>query len=462
MINKRLLFFVVLVLAIGTIFAVYQVTSVQAANIDGDHHDGDHHGDHDDCDDDDDDHDGDDDDDHHGPQLFVDNDKVECPTAQYTSIQAAVNAAPSGATINVCPGTYPETVRIIKSITVRGIRVGNKNLILIKPSIAAGNTTSLATGNPIAAIVLVERNANVTLDDLTVDGANNLIAACAPNLAGIFYRNASGKVKNSAVRNIRLSDALFGCQNGFGILAQSGNEIGVKRGSKLEVSKTSVHDYQKNGITGNESGTELITTGNAVTGVGPSLQIAQNGIQIGYGARGTADGNSVINNNYSACTPLVCNFTASNILVFSGTSGIKVLNNNLGKSQINVFFGSDSVLTNATYGLIEGNTIFDSDTFGDGIYIDGNNNTARYNKIFNSDEASVFIDGNNNKITGNFFNEAPIGVLVNSGTGNQITSNSYFNIAQRVSPASLASSSSFAQQSLAPVGSRGKVSPSRP
>jgi hypothetical protein len=407
-------------------------------------------------------HNGDDDDEddngHHGPQLLVDNDHAQCPNAQFTSIQAAVNAAPPGATINVCPGTYPETVRIAKPLTVRGIRVGNENLILINPPIAAANTTSL-NGPPIAAIVLVERTSNVTLDDLTVDGANNLINGCAPDFMGIFYRNASGKITNSAVRNIRLTTGLFGCQSGEAIFAQSGNEINVPRGARLEVSNTSVHDYQKNGITGNEIGTELTAVGNAVTGVGATPVIAQNGIQLGFGARGSIEGNSVINNNYSACTALVCNDIATNILIFSETSGVKVLRNHLGKSQVNLYFGGESLSRPIRNGLIEGNTIFDTDVF-DGVYIGGNNNTARQNTIFNSDEASVFIDGNNNKITGNSFNEAPVGVWVGSGTGNQISGNRYYNIAQRVFPASLATSSSLAAPQSAP--SRTKANPSRP
>jgi hypothetical protein len=445
MLNKKFLLFAILALVFGTVpFAVHQTAAAKSAPLIDDHHGGD---------DDDENDNG-----NHGAQLLVDNDKVQCPNAQYTSIQAAVTAAPPGATINVCPGTYPETVRIAKPLTVRGIRVGNENLILINPPIAAANTSSL-NGPLAAAIILVERTSNVTLDDLTVDGANNLINGCTPDFIGIFYRNASGKITNSAVRNIKLTAALGGCQSGEAIFAQSGNEINVARGARLEVSNTSVHDYQKNGITGNESGTELTAVGNAVTGVGPTPVIAQNGIQLGFGARGTLDGNSVINNNYSACTALACGDIATNILIFSKASGVKVLRNHLGKSQVNLFYGGEGAGLPITNGLIEGNTIFDTDVF-DGIYINGNNNSARSNTIFNSDEASVFIDGNNNKITGNTFNEAPVGVWVGSGTGNQLSGNRYFNIGQRVFPASLASSSSPA----APAGasSRTKISPARP
>lgn len=44
--------------------------------------------------------------------LTVDDDKVQCPSAGYTTIQGAVDAAGPGDTINVCRGTYAEIVDI--------------------------------------------------------------------------------------------------------------------------------------------------------------------------------------------------------------------------------------------------------------------------------------------------------------------------------------------------------------
>src|SRR4029079_4915574 len=38
--------------------------------------------------------------------MIVHDDLADCPNAQFTSIQAAVTAAPPGAKIKVCPGTY--------------------------------------------------------------------------------------------------------------------------------------------------------------------------------------------------------------------------------------------------------------------------------------------------------------------------------------------------------------------
>jgi parallel beta-helix repeat protein len=47
---------------------------------------------------------------------------VECPGARFASIQAAVAAAPSGGTVKVCPGLYPETVTVQKPLTLTALR----------------------------------------------------------------------------------------------------------------------------------------------------------------------------------------------------------------------------------------------------------------------------------------------------------------------------------------------------
>jgi parallel beta-helix repeat protein len=50
--------------------------------------------------------------------LVVDRDRVQCPNAEFTSIQAAVNAAPPGALIRICPDLYTETVVINKPLAL--------------------------------------------------------------------------------------------------------------------------------------------------------------------------------------------------------------------------------------------------------------------------------------------------------------------------------------------------------
>lgn len=54
--------------------------------------------------------------------LVVDKDKVECPDAEYQSIQAAVNAAAPGSRIRVCPDLYAETVTVNKPLALEAFR----------------------------------------------------------------------------------------------------------------------------------------------------------------------------------------------------------------------------------------------------------------------------------------------------------------------------------------------------
>lgn len=366
-------------------------------------------------------HDHDDDDDDHGHTLLVDDDKVQCPSATFTSIQAAVLAASSGDKINVCPGTYHEQVKITKRLTVQGIAVANQNLAVIMPTGTLANSSSLTTSAPIAAIVLVDGTGKVNLNNLTIDGSTNGLGGCGINLVGIYYRNSSGDIDNVAVRNIKLAPADFGCQSGLGIFVQSGN--GKK--SRVDISDSSIHDYQKGGITANEAGTEVSISGNAVTGIGPTPQIAQNGIQVAFGAKGTVSDNSVINHVYSLCASSAnCSFTSSNILIFNANS-VKVSGNNLGNSQVNVYYQGNR-------GDVSNNTIFQSPIF-DGIDLIGNQNKAIGNRIFNSEEAGVFVMGDRNDVVGNFINEAAFGVLKDvSSTNTTIAGNKFYNTGMNV------------------------------
>ena len=45
----------------------------------------------------------------------------DCAAGEMVGIQAAVDAADDGDTINVRPGTYPEQVLITKTLTLKGV-----------------------------------------------------------------------------------------------------------------------------------------------------------------------------------------------------------------------------------------------------------------------------------------------------------------------------------------------------
>ena len=342
------------------------------------------------------------------PDLLVDDDKVQCPTATFTSIQDAINAASPGNLIRVCAGTYAEQLSIDKSLSIEG-----DNGAILLPSNMVANTTG-SSGAPIAAAILVKEAANVEIEGLVVDTANSGITGCGPDLIGILYQNSSGRIEYNAVRNTN-SVSIKGCQSGDAIFVQS---LGGQT-SKVSIANNSVHDYQKNGITGDELGTEVTITNNNVTGLGPTTGAAQNGIQIGFGATGSVLRNTVTDNVWSPCVSLTnCAFNATGILIFQ-SDDVLVEHNSVATNQIGIYGGG-------LRGKIESNNISNSPVL-DGIDLAGDNNLASDNDVTNSGQAAILVEGNGNNVQGNTITEAPIGVLKLSGTvGNTQSGNSFF------------------------------------
>ena len=344
---------------------------------------------------------------------------VGCP-AQYTTIQAAIAAAAPNDTVYVCNTGVPfnEQVTVSKSIKLVG-----QTGAMIQPSPLVANTTSLTSGNAIAAAIFVTAGTTgVTISDLIIDGSQNQIASCLPNPIGVYFQNASGTVAYAAVRNFKLGSGLEGCQAGIGIFAQADGAGGI---SNVTAGFNSVHDFQKTGIVGNELGTTLTATSNVVTGFGPTPNIAQNGIQIGFGATGTITGNTVSNVAYSPCVDTVtCPASATGVLIYDPSGSITTRSNNVSNTQGAIYYLS------ASNGSISANTI--SNTFvydGIGIDTDGTNagtgNTVNQNVIMNSSESGVYVNTANNSVINNTVIETPIGIwFVN--TNNTQSGNKFF------------------------------------
>jgi parallel beta-helix repeat protein len=131
------------------------------------------------------------------------------------------------------------------------------------------------------------------------------------------------------------------------------------------ISGNTIRNYQKGGITisGNVSAS---ITKNTVTGQGPVAWIAQNGIQVGYGAKATVTGNTVTNNAYTGANLA----SSAGILVVGGacfgtglayTVGLDISKNTLTTNDIGVWlFNADSncvAPTTKTNNSVKVNTI---------------------------------------------------------------------------------------------------------
>src|SRR5262249_42940652 len=144
--------------------------------------------------------------------------------------------------------------------------------------------------------------ARATLDNLNFDGSGSGLTGCdpdSPSMIGIFVRNAQATLNRNRVHGIHLDGAHLDCDNGSAIYAQgAGNNI------RVAVLNNAVFDYQRGGIVMNEAGARGVIRRNTVVGWGPTPNIVQNGIQVGFGATAKVDHNTVQNNQVASngCT----------------------------------------------------------------------------------------------------------------------------------------------------------------
>lgn len=351
------------------------------------------------------------------------------------TIQAAVNALPNGGTIFVCPGTYPEQVEVktlaTSNLTITGVQAGTPDAsVVTSPAggLVQNATTFHLGGNDIAAQIWVHNvklPLVVNISNLTFDAANNGIT-CGPSPVGILYQDASGTVAHVTTRN-QTTPPGIGCQSGYGILVQSdGTEPAT-----LTVNNSTVHDFQKNGIVGQESGATLNANSNTVLGQGPTTGAAENGIEIAFGATGKITGNSVSDFIYSPG-----GVGASGILLFD-SGHVTITSNTVANTQGGIVI-AETKPGNADLNTVTSNKVFGTHLF-DGIDLCSDNNTVKSNTVNSSAEAGIHIDsgctsGNaGNVVTGNTINEACAGILTGlTPLSNTFSPDTFFNVVNTV------------------------------
>jgi hypothetical protein len=356
-----------------------------------------------------------------------------CATGiHFTSITAAINAAPSGAIIKICPGSYFEQLPAITfKLTLEGVVSGNNDGVTIYPPPGGLVANTTDARGPVAAQILVQNTAGpVLISNLTVDGTGNNYNT--DDLRGILYQDASGTVKDVVVQNELPADALSGDQTGQGIMVETTSSPSAN----LSVVSCSVHNYNKNGIVARYAGASLTATGNYVQGSGVVNTAAQNGIEIAFdGATGSIKNNTVIDNVYGDTSSA----TSSDILLYDTSGSITVSGNVLGNSQESIaLFAATSGMGNGV--SVTGNKIF-GNSFGDAIDVCTNLNVITGNTIFNTAESGVHLDsscaggtGNNNSVTTNtVVGSACAGYLVDATTsGNGSPAGTFFAVPAKI------------------------------
>jgi len=208
--------------------------------------------------------------------LLVDDDKAQCKKADFTTIQAAVDAAVAGAKIRVCAGTYHESVLITKS----DLRISAKG----KPG-------------------------TVVLDGM----AETL-------LAGFYIQNASGtRISGFRIQNFHEAGILL--DNGDGNRIRNNVTTGAHHdGIELRLGSSGnviEHNRSIDNLAGNACGIQIRDAGSTGNVVRHNVSRNNNwGIRVGLGAT-----NNVVFHNRSVRN------RAFGILDFSGGNDTRIKSN---------------------------------------------------------------------------------------------------------------------------------------
>jgi len=272
---------------------------------------------------------------------------TSCAKPGYNSIQAAVTAAPSGATVEVCAGTYPEQVVITKSLTLNG--TGGTATVTL-PASPAYSTACASTGTSEYGVDVCGK-INVTLSHLAINSAWPG-GTCNDDLNAVFV--AGGATLDFGHSAVTAAGAvpINGCQGGIGVLVIS---------SHLKMWDAAISGYQKNGITLKGKGTSATIESTTVTGAGPTPVIAQNGIEVADGAAASIDGSTVSGNecDHPVCGPDSLNQTQSTgVLFFNAAAGSQFTHSTAKGNDIGIYFYASSAAKTGAW--ITHDTILDN------------------------------------------------------------------------------------------------------
>ncbi len=162
----------------------------------------------------------------------------------FTTIQAAVDAANHGDRIIIRAGKYVEQVTITgKDLTL----VGRDGAVLHAPA-EMQDTLSPIFGFPGRPVLLVT-DAEVTVRDLTIDGANS--AESNPFLQGVTFLNAGGEIRDNVVKNVGFGEPRLPLdENGFPVYQGDAivviNFVAFPR--TVTVAENRIINYNNNGI----------------------------------------------------------------------------------------------------------------------------------------------------------------------------------------------------------------------
>lgn len=265
----------------------------------------------------------------------VDDDRKQCPDAQFTSIQSAVDYAQPWDTIVVCAGTYQESSTPTNSASNPVAAGATNGLTITKPLKIKGAGADKVTIEPVQTLTSLAGSTPYLRD-----GGGNVITVSRQSLgstdtnemfvdisgvtvtsgkvwaeAGVAYFGAAGRISDSVIGPLKTAttpDELAAHPHGWGVV-----KTGLVRGagpgtveSELTVTDSVVTGYQSGGILfdgargpdGSADNTVRTgirnhgyVSGTVVTGT-PNSLYPQVGVKYTSGVTGFVDGSRITGN----------------------------------------------------------------------------------------------------------------------------------------------------------------------
>jgi len=312
--------------------------------------------------------------------------------AEGMKIQEAIDTASDGDKIQIMEGSFVEQLTIQnKEISLEG---AGKDLTLVEsPDTLVTTFTSSAANKAIIGII---DNANVNVKNLTVDGLQK--GQGNYRLIGVGFYNAQGVIDSLRVNNIR-ENSNSGNQHGTGVYGYTTDN----QSREIVLRNSEISNYQKNGVALSGENLRAVVENNTVVGYGEIDFIAQNGIQLSYGAYGKVTGNTVQANSFvnpgntwdrgaagillyetKGALDISNNSVESNdsaIYFWDNSGSIHVNNNNLSNNFVGMIFGG---LTEAVQSFA-GNTFSNNSTdlmyYHEGFDLEATNNIWSSNSL---------------------------------------------------------------------------------
>jgi hypothetical protein len=272
----------------------------------------------------------------------VDDNRAQCPFAAYTTIGAAVAASTNGDQIDVCAGTYTETVTVNKSVTLRGAQAGvDARTRAVPPT---QESILKAPGGSL----------NIISSNVTVDGFAVQEGSSAPLANGItLAANRSGhRILNNIIRD-----------NTFGLYFNSNGAIqSIVRFNRFEANNRA-GAASGNAIYSDQGASNVLIDQNRFTGHSSAAMV-----WAGTQSNITVSSNQLVNDNS---------------MVFFNSSAIVITGNAVTGSQGSVIFiggGNNgmSITCNSISGGAPNTTAIRIPNFGSGT---NSNVTANFNNI---------------------------------------------------------------------------------